>query len=60
MREVIRIIEEDGWFLSRQQGSHRQFHHATKSGCVTVPGHQSDEVRPGTLASIMKQAKVRR
>lgn len=36
--ELLSIIEKDGWFLVRQRGSHRQFHHATKSGTVTVAG----------------------
>jgi predicted RNA binding protein YcfA (HicA-like mRNA interferase family) len=54
------MIEDDGWFFTRQRGSHRQFHHYVKKGCVTVPGHLSDEVPAGTLASIMKQAGIER
>jgi predicted RNA binding protein YcfA (HicA-like mRNA interferase family) len=59
VREIIKEIESDGWFRSRQRGSHRQLHHPTKVGCVTVPGHMSDEVPKGTLASIMRQAGLR-
>jgi predicted RNA binding protein YcfA (HicA-like mRNA interferase family) len=60
VRDVIRMIEDDGWFFTRQQGSHRQFHHREKSGCVTVPGHLRDDVPLGTLASILKQAGIGR
>ncbi|HVB51563.1 MAG TPA: type II toxin-antitoxin system HicA family toxin [Acidimicrobiales bacterium] len=60
VREIIKMLEENGWFLSRQRGSHRQFHHRSKPGCVTVPGHLSDDVPRGTLTSIMRQAGLRR
>ncbi|MDH2902370.1 MAG: type II toxin-antitoxin system HicA family toxin [Actinomycetota bacterium] len=58
--DVIRLLEDDGWSFTRQRGSHRQFHHRNKGGCVTVPGHLGDEVPLGTLASILKQAGIRR
>jgi predicted RNA binding protein YcfA (HicA-like mRNA interferase family) len=58
-REIIRLIEEDGWFLVRQRGSHRQFKHKTKKGLVTVAAHKmSDEIAVGTLISIYKQAQI--
>ena len=58
-REVIRLIEDDGWYLSRQKGSHRQFKHPVKRGLVTVAVHKmSDEIAPGTLNSIFKQAQI--
>ena len=45
-----------GWSLARIRGSHQQFKHSTKPGLVTVAGHPSDELAPGTLNSILKQA----
>jgi len=57
--ELLNIIEKDGWFLVRQRGSHRQFHHATKSGTVTVAGKPSVDVPRGTLNSILKQAGLK-
>ena len=58
-REVIKIIEEDGWYLARQKGSHRQYKHPHKKGLVTVAVHKmSDEIAPGTLNSIFKQAQI--
>jgi len=59
VREVIKLIEEDGWYLARTRGSHRQFKHPTKSGLVTVAGKPSDDLAPGTLNSILKQAKLK-
>jgi predicted RNA binding protein YcfA (HicA-like mRNA interferase family) len=56
VRDLLRLIESDGWFLVRTRGSHRQYKHGTKPGTVTVPGHLADEVARGTLKSILKQA----
>ncbi|MHB1534962.1 MAG: type II toxin-antitoxin system HicA family toxin [Acidimicrobiales bacterium] len=56
VREVIQILERDGWRLVRQTGSHRQFQHPDRFGTVTVAGKLSDEVRRGTLNSIWRQA----
>ncbi len=59
-RDVIRMITEDGWYLSRQKGSHKQFKHKTKKGLVTIAAHKmSDEIAPGTLNSILKQAQIK-
>ena len=58
-RDVIKLIEEDGWYLSRQKGSHKQYKHPHKKGLVSVAAHKmSDEIAPGTLNSIFKQAQI--
>ena len=49
VRDVIRILEQDGWALVRTRGSHRQYKHAVKLGLVTVPGKPGDDLAPGTL-----------
>lgn len=54
--EVLSKLREDGWELTATKGSHRQFKHKIKSGRVTVPGKPSDDLAPGTLNSIYKQA----
>jgi predicted RNA binding protein YcfA (HicA-like mRNA interferase family) len=59
VKDVIRLLEEDGWFLARTRGSHRQFKHSAKSGIVTVAGKASIDVPPGTLNSILKQAGLK-
>jgi predicted RNA binding protein YcfA (HicA-like mRNA interferase family) len=56
---VIKLIEADGWRLVRQTGSHRQFHHPSKAGTVTVAGKLSTDVPPGTLGSILRQARMK-
>jgi predicted RNA binding protein YcfA (HicA-like mRNA interferase family) len=60
-RDVVKMIEADGWVLERIAGSHQQYRHPTKSGTVTVPagGKMSREVPPGTLNSILKQAGLK-
>lgn len=59
VREVVRLIEQDGWQMVRTRGSHRQFKHPDKPGLVTVPGNPGDELAPGTLNSILKQAGLK-
>jgi predicted RNA binding protein YcfA (HicA-like mRNA interferase family) len=56
VREVIRLLEKDGWRLDRTRGSHRQFRHRVKPGTVTVAGKPSLDMPPGTLRSILRQA----
>lgn len=60
VREAIRLIESDGWRLVATRGSHRQFKHAVKAGRVTVPGKPNDDLAPGTMNSILKQAGLKR
>jgi predicted RNA binding protein YcfA (HicA-like mRNA interferase family) len=60
-RDVIRMIEADGWYLSRRRGSHRQYKHLSKKGLVTIAAHKlSDEIASGTLNSILKQAQLKK
>lgn len=58
IRDVIRLIEEDGWFLVATKGSHRQYKHPTKPGRVTIAGHLNDDLAPATLNSVLKQAQL--
>lgn len=60
-RDLIRLIEDDGWRLDRQKGSHMQYRHPHKPGTVTVPagGKTGEEVPTGTLNSILRQAGLK-
>jgi len=58
--EVLRQLHDDGWLLVATRGSHRQFKHSTKPGRVTVAGKPSDDLAPGTLNSILKQAGLKK
>jgi predicted RNA binding protein YcfA (HicA-like mRNA interferase family) len=58
-REIIKLIETDGWYEVRQIGSHRQYKHPIKKGLVTVPVHRlSNDLTPGLEKSILKQAQI--
>ena len=59
VRDIVKQLEDDGWSIVRQRGSHRQFKHATKPGLVTVAGKPGDDVAPGTLNSMLKQAELK-
>lgn len=60
VREVIKLIEKDGWYLVVTEGSHRQYKHPVKPGRVTVAGHRGEEVHPKTLKSILIQAGLKK
>jgi predicted RNA binding protein YcfA (HicA-like mRNA interferase family) len=59
VRDIIRTIENDGWYLVTTRGSHRQYKHPTKVGRVTIAGNPNHDVAPGTLNSILKQAGLK-
>jgi predicted RNA binding protein YcfA (HicA-like mRNA interferase family) len=59
VRDLLELLAHDGWYLSRTRGSHQQFKHPTKPGLVTVAGKPSDDLAPGTLNSMLKQAGLK-
>jgi predicted RNA binding protein YcfA (HicA-like mRNA interferase family) len=59
VRDIIKMLEGDGWYLVVTEGSHRQYKHPTKKGRVTIAGHLSHDLAPGTLNSIYKQAGLK-
>uniref|UniRef100_A0A7C4MPX6 Type II toxin-antitoxin system HicA family toxin n=1 Tax=Desulfatirhabdium butyrativorans TaxID=340467 RepID=A0A7C4MPX6_9BACT len=58
IRDVIKLLESDGWYLVGTKGSHRQFKHPVKPGRVTIAGHPGDDLAPSTLNSVLKQAQL--
>lgn len=59
VRDVIRLVEDDGWWLVVTRGDHRQFKHPVKPGRVTISGHPGDDMPKGTLASVLRQAGLK-
>ena len=60
IKEMFKLLKKDGWYKVRQKGSHCQYKHSTKSGLVTISYHKlSDDIAPGTLNSILKQAQLK-
>jgi predicted RNA binding protein YcfA (HicA-like mRNA interferase family) len=60
VRDLLRLIEEDGWRFHSQKGSHRQFRHPVKRGRVTVPGKPGDDLSAALVRSVFNQAQIRR
>jgi predicted RNA binding protein YcfA (HicA-like mRNA interferase family) len=59
VRDAIKLVQADGWWLERTRGSHRQFRHPTKPGTVTISGKEGLEIPRGTMNSILKQAGLK-
>ena len=59
VKELLKLLEKDGWYLVRTRGSHRQFKHENKPGTVTVAGKPSTEMPKGTLNAILKQSGLK-
>lgn len=59
VRDAIKMIESDGWYLVKTKGSHMQFKHSIKKGRVTIAGHSNHDLAIGTLNSILKQAHIK-
>ena len=60
VRDIIKLIEAEGWYRVPAEGGHRQYKHPTKPGRVTVAGHPSHDLAPGTLNSVLKQAQLKK
>jgi len=58
VRQLLKILRQDGWIKKEQKGSHLQLEHPTKKGKVTVPVHGGD-IPKGTLHAILKQAGLK-
>ncbi|MFA5331749.1 MAG: type II toxin-antitoxin system HicA family toxin [Methanoregula sp.] len=59
VRDIIKMIEANGWYLVATKGSHRQYKHREKPGRITIAGHLTDDLAPGTQNSIFKQAQFK-
>jgi predicted RNA binding protein YcfA (HicA-like mRNA interferase family) len=59
VKDVIELLEAEGWSLIATRGSHRQFKHLVRPGRVTVAGKPSDDLASGTLNSILKQSGLK-
>ncbi len=57
--QILKLLHQDGWYRVKSRSGHRQFKHPIKRGRVTVSGKASDDLPPGTLGSILKQAGLK-
>jgi len=58
VRDIVKRIEEDGWYLVRIRGDHRQYKHPIKKGIVTISGQLGKDMPIGTLLNVLKQAQI--
>lgn len=58
-REIIKLLERDGWFQDRQKGSHKQYKHNLKKGLVTISGKENQDIPIGILKSILRQSQIK-
>jgi predicted RNA binding protein YcfA (HicA-like mRNA interferase family) len=59
VRDLIKLVEINGWMQISTRGSHRHYKHFAKPGRVTIPGHPGDDVHPDTLKSVLTQAGLK-
>jgi predicted RNA binding protein YcfA (HicA-like mRNA interferase family) len=59
VRDLMKLVEQDGWYHVRTTGSHRHYYHPTKPGTVTIPGHPGKDIPEGTKNSVLKQAGLK-
>lgn len=59
VKEVIAIIEANGWYHVRTKGGHRMFEHPSNPATVVVPGKRSATVAPGTLAQMRRDTGLK-
>ncbi len=57
-RQMVRALNQLGWVVVVQKGSHVQLKHPTRGGRVTVPMHAGETIGPGLLRSILHQAGI--
>ncbi len=60
VRDVLKMIEDDGWYIVVTKGDHRQYKHRIKPGRVTIAGRLGDDLAAGTLNSILKQSQLKK
>jgi predicted RNA binding protein YcfA (HicA-like mRNA interferase family) len=58
-RDFTRLLRENSWKLKNQEGSHQQWVHPSKPGKVTIAGHPNDDIPPGTLRAMLRQAGLK-
>jgi len=59
VKEVFYLLTKDGWFIDRIRGDHRQLKHPKKKGVITLPGKMSDDIKKGTLGSILRKTGLK-
>lgn len=57
VKQVIEMVEADGWVYNRTKGDHRIYVKEGAKRPIVIPGHEKDDMAPGTLGSILRTMK---
>ena len=57
-KDLIRLLEKDGWAVARIDGFHHILKHADRPGMIVIPLHNKD-LKPGILNNILKTAGLK-
>lgn len=57
-RDLIKLLEADGWTLRSVKGSHHIFRHPSKPGHLSVP-HPKKDLGTGLVHQLLKQAGLK-
>jgi predicted RNA binding protein YcfA (HicA-like mRNA interferase family) len=58
VRDIMKRVEANGWYLIRIRGDYRHYKHLTKKGIATISGHPGKDMPVGTLLNVLKQAQL--
>ena len=59
VKEVIVLLEKNGWTFVRIRGDHRIYYKEGSKSPIVVPGNLNDDLKDGTLNSILKEAGLK-
>lgn len=59
VKAVKELLEENGWAYIRTRGDHHIYHKKSARRPIVVPGKDSDDLKDGTLASILREAGLK-
>jgi predicted RNA binding protein YcfA (HicA-like mRNA interferase family) len=59
-KQLVKILERQGWYVKRVRGSHHILRHPTVPDAIPVPVHSNQPLKRGTLGSILRTAGISR
>jgi predicted RNA binding protein YcfA (HicA-like mRNA interferase family) len=57
-KKLCKIVEKKGWILKKITGSHHIYEKTNQNKIISIPVHRNQDLKLGTLKSIMKIAQL--